>query len=449
MTQRVLEARLVEGMRELLVDGSFASRHRAHEKAFTRQRSLTFVRVMLLVIQKTLRSVQLHLHDFFAALSGSGPLRTVTASAWTQARAKLRHTAFIELSQKAIVEPFYASAEGPVLWRGHRLLALDGSVIRLPQQPELFAHFGGQQEIVNQKGPCGGELPLARLSVLYDCLNRLVLDAQVGQYTQGEHALSRLHLRAAAAKGDVVLADRGYASYLLLAEFAARGMDFVVRCKQQFSAEVAALFERNEDGVSLTVTLSARSRRKEAKAAGLPLEMKVRFVSVRLPTGELEVLVTSLLDEQAYPSEEFLELYHLRWGIETFFGLLKGRLSLENFSGLTVEAVLQDIHSTILLTNLESVLTREAAKRLPQPETTQERRRHRKKINRAVSFHALKGRVLELLLGSKPVEEVLEELTTLFLSTPVSVRPERAQPRKPTVYARLVHYLKHRKKHVF
>lgn len=448
MSERVLEERLVDGMRELLVEGSFASRHRTHEKAFTRKRSLTFVRVMLLIIQKTLRSVQLHLHDFFAALPECGPLRAVTASAWTQARAKLRYTAFVELSQKAIVEPFYSSTEGPVLWRGHRLLALDGSVLRLPQDPELFAHFGGQKEIINQKGPCGAEFTMARLSVLYDCINRLVLDAQVGQYTQSEHALSRLHLHAT-TKGDVILADRGYASYLLLAEFAAQGVDFVVRCKQHFSRETAELFERNEHGVSLTVTLSARSRRKDAKDAGLPLEMKVRFVSVRLPTGELEVLVTSLLDEQAYPSEEFLELYHRRWGVETFFGLLKGRLSLENFSGFTVEAVLQDIFSTICLTNLESVLTREAAKRLPQPEATQERRRYQKKVNRAVSFHALKGRVMELLLGPKPVNEVLDELTTLFLSTPVSVRPERVQPRKPTVYARLVHYLKHRKKHVF
>ena len=448
MTERVLEARVVEEMRDLLVDGNFAARHRTHEKAFTRKRSLTFVRVMLLVIQKTLRSVQLHLHDFFASLPGSEHVRAVTASAWTQARAKLRHTAFVELSQKAIVEPFYTSADEPVLWRGHRLLTLDSSVVRFPQDPELFAHFGGQQEIVNQKGPCGAQLPLGRLSVLYDCLNRLVLDAQVGQYTQSETALSRLHLRTT-TKGDIIIADRGYAGYLLLAEFAARGVDFVVRCKRQFSAETAELFERNEHGVSITVTLSARSRHKEAKAAGLPLELKVRFVTVRLSTGELEVLVTSLLDEQTYPSEEFQELYHLRWGVETLFDVLKGRLSLENFSGLTVEAVLQDIHSTILLTNLESVLTRKAARQLPQPEATQERRRHRKKINRAVSFHALKGRIFDLLAGQDPVEKVLEELTILFRSTPVSIRPERAQPRKPTVYARLVHYLKYRKKHVF
>src|SRR5258708_14550895 len=60
-----------------------------------------------------------------------------------------------------------------------------------------------------------------------------------------------------------------------------------------------------------------------------------RFVSVRLPTGELEVLVTSLLDETLYPTAEFLSVYHWRWGHETFHLMLKGRLELENFSGRT------------------------------------------------------------------------------------------------------------------
>jgi hypothetical protein len=36
-------------------------------------------------------------------------------------------------------------------------------------------------------------------------------------------------------------------------------------------------------------------------------------VSLRLPTGELEVLATSLLDEALYPTQEFLPLYHRRW----------------------------------------------------------------------------------------------------------------------------------------
>ncbi|OQW94875.1 MAG: hypothetical protein BWK79_04470 [Beggiatoa sp. IS2] len=74
---------------------------------------------------------------------------------------------------------------------------------------------------------------------------------------------------------------------------------------------------------------------------------RVRFVRVLLSTGEYEILVTSLLNERLYPTEIFKELYQLCWGIETYYGLLKTRLELENFTGKTVGSVLQDLYSTI------------------------------------------------------------------------------------------------------
>ncbi|MGZ5585334.1 MAG: hypothetical protein ACXWE4_01530 [Methylobacter sp.] len=43
--------------------------------------------------------------------------------------------------------------------------------------------------------------------------------------------------------------------------------------------------------------------------------------------------MTSLCGETRYPSQGFLELYRLGWGIETFYGLLKTRLELKNFTG--------------------------------------------------------------------------------------------------------------------
>lgn len=49
------------------------------------------------------------------------------------------------------------------------------------------------------------------------------------------------------------------------------------------------------------------------RRTGLPEEIKIRFVTVRLKTGGLEVLATNLLDEDACPTQEFGELYHQRW----------------------------------------------------------------------------------------------------------------------------------------
>jgi len=86
-------------------------------------------------------------------------------------------------------------------------------------------------------------------------------------------------------------------------------------------------------------------------------EIEKRFVWVRLSTGEIEVLVTSRLDEEKYTTQMLKELYHLRWGVEGFFGVLKERLKMDNFTGKTVVSVRQDFFATMFLTGLESVLT--------------------------------------------------------------------------------------------
>ena len=71
-----------------------------------------------------------------------------------------------------------------------------------------------------------------------------------------------------------------------------------------------------------------------------------------LKTGEAEILVTALRDEYTDPRADFAELYRLRWGSETFYGILKTRLALENFTGQSVEAIKQDFYATIYLTML-------------------------------------------------------------------------------------------------
>ncbi len=173
----------------------------------------------------------------------------------------------------------------------------------------------------------------------------------------------------------------------------------------------------------------------------------MRFASVRLPAGKLEVLATSLLDEAAYPAAAFLELYRRRWAVETYYGFLKGRLDLENFTGLTVEAVLQDIHAAVFLSNLESVVAREAEAQLPKNGT--DGRVHEAKINQSVSFHSLKNRIIDLLIGKRPVQETLAELRELFLANPVSVRPKRNPPQRPFSPLRSLNFQKRIKKAVF
>ncbi|MEN8220811.1 MAG: transposase [Pseudomonadota bacterium] len=133
--------------------------------------------------------------------------------------------------------------------------------------------------------------------------------------------------------------------------------------------------------------------KKKCKALGLPETITVRFVRFRLSTSEIEVLVTSLLDSDKYTIQMLKELYHLRWGIETLFGVLKERLKLDNFTGKTVAAVKQDFFAALFLIGLESILTQAADLYLFNKSSLKQ---IRQTVNNMVSFNAIKNFIIEM-----------------------------------------------------
>ena len=202
---------------------------------------------------------------------------------------------------------------------------------------------------------------------------------------------------------------------------------------------------KGEGPDSRIVTLTPCAEQAVAvKALDLPVSIRVRFVRVLLATGEFEVLVTSLLDEARYPTEGFLELYGHRWGVESFYGLLKTRLELENFTGTGAEAVRQDFHATVYLSGLESILTAPAQATLDAKAV-----RHPQTVNRAVSFSAIKNAAFDLLVGDLATGPLLEKLTALFLTNPCLDRKGRNPPRVKTSARGLLDFHKRQKKNCF
>jgi hypothetical protein len=437
----------IEQLRGKLRDTQFIARSRVRAQDFTRERQLTFPVVMLFILQKTVKSIQRHLHEFLDELAEGELFEPVTAGAFTHARAKLKHTAFIELNESHVLPWVYGPEQSPSLarWHGHRLLGVDSSVLRLPHSAELREQFG-VVEVTNHLGSTGTTYPEGRMSVLYDVLNRVALDGRLESRRMGEVPLAIEQLSKASA-GDVILSDRGFPGYRFLAWHQRLGLNYIVRCSSGSFPAAQELFRLNRGGCSKVVKLLAPAHeRTELKRLGLPLELTVRFVGVRLPTAQLEVLATSLLEEQSYPTEEFLAVYHHRWGHETFYGVIKGRLDLENFSGQTVEAVRQDFQATLLLCNLETVLVAPTNTELRK---ATEQDHHPKQVNHAVAFHALKDQVINLLYSDTPTEEVIGKLQRLFRGTPVTVRPERKPPRRKLSLHRSYHFQRHVKKIVF
>lgn len=435
---------IITTTRHRLVDQAFCHQHRRDPKAFTRKRHFTFLICMLFLMQKTVQAIQTHLHDFFQALGQPAP--GLTPSAWSQARAKLRYTAFDALNEQTVLQVIYRDRTHPRLrlWRGFRLVGIDSSLQRLPNEEALGQEFGWV-ECANQNGE-SGRYPQARLSVLTDLLNRIALQTFFEPWTTGERDLAARHLQRL-EDWDLALLDRGFAEYHLWAQFVQSGRRFVCRCQANTFAIVKRLFEEDQAGRSVVVELVPhREAAKVVEAQGLPECIRLRFVTVRLNTGELEVLATNLLEESLYPTECFGELYHCRWGIETFYNVLKSRLDLGHFTGLSAEAIRQDVYATVWVSDLESILMAPANQQLQEHSATL---KHPQQVNHAVSFHAIKRHIISLLASQKPVPEVVQELQELFLANPTSQRPERKVPRRKPSGWRSYYYQRHVKKTVF
>ena len=423
----------------LIESNEFKNSHRKNKNVFTRTRSLPFSLVLVLVLRNSVKSLQLVVNEAMNWLGND----LVTASAYSQARYNLKHTAFIELNEKAVVDTMYADENYRTFW-GFRILAVDGSKIRLPNNDKVCDEFGTIAYTNGKDNTEQGEHPYALASVLYDVLNRICLTAKLAPAKAYEVDLAIQHL-SYACNGDLIVMDRNYPSYRNFAEHQQRNLDFVARCSLS-SFSVAREMLSGEGSDSQIVTLRAPEKQRNLiRKLGLPLSLTVRFVRVLLDTGEWEVLATSLLDEERYPTKEFKELYYLRWGVETFYGLIKTRLELENFTGIGPEAIRQDFYSTVYLSGLESILTESAQDILDQKET-----QYPQIVNRAVSFNAIKDQALELLFVNQLESDILlERLTDLFLTNPCLERKDRNPPRKNPSSRRLLDYHRRRKKHCY
>ena len=100
---------------------------------------------MLYLLNLRKHSNQTELDQFFKSIQDQKDAsQVITKSAFFQARKQLSHTAFIALN-KQVVEEVYQSHWKPKTWKGFRLCAIDGTSIRLPNEPDIIEHFGVQK----------------------------------------------------------------------------------------------------------------------------------------------------------------------------------------------------------------------------------------------------------------------------------------------------------------
>ncbi|QQR84899.1 MAG: IS4 family transposase [Flavobacteriales bacterium] len=410
---------ILSAVRRCLASDALRENFRRSPRDFTRERKMPFKKVVLFMLSLSRRSLRLELTGFVRAFADG--VRNVTGSAFNQSRRKVEPGVFKEL-MRVMNQEFYTDNDERVKrWEGFRLLATDGSIINLPHTQELKERYGGTS---NQHG---NRTVQARCSVLYDVLNNMVLHGTLAPCAVGERELALQHLHMC-QEGDLVIYDRGYPGFPLMLALQERGTDFVMRCKHSFNKNVLA-FVRST-ATSNTLQMAPGHNTPITWGPGKHLRLDVRMVKVLLDNGELEVLLTSLTDEQRYPTAAFKDLYRKRWGVERFYNTIKNIARVEHFTGHTDVVIQQDFHAALFMCNLHALLLDEAQDQLPAEHPA---RKLSYKINNNVSFGYMKQEVMRIM-AQEDDEQTMRDLSELFLSTTVPIRPGRTFPRDRDKY---------------
>jgi len=335
----------------LINQESFKIKHRLKTSAFTRNRLLNFPTLVLFLLNFRKNATQTELDQFFklADVNKNHKFkRLVNKAALTKSRKNLSYQTFIDINNQ-LIDKFYAEASSLKKWHGHRLCAIDGSTIRLPNEVEIVAQFGVKKGRLEQR-----DCPMAMASVFYDVLNNIAIDASIMPSGYAERECATTHLQKSNQE-DIILYDRGYTGFWFYAYHLKHNRVFCIRTKtnQELAIKDFINSGKKQDIIEY---LPNKTSQQTCQDKGLSIKpIKLRLIRVNL-ANTVEVLVTNLMDEVRYPAHSFKKLYHLRWGIEENYKKLKQWIEIENFSGKSALSIRQDFYAKIVANNMTAFM---------------------------------------------------------------------------------------------
>jgi len=372
--------------------------------------------------------LQREMDSFFKEVENEAfSIRKITKGGFSQSRKNLSPEAFLELND-VICKDFYEQVDY-LGYHGHRILAVDGSFLNLPNHKTI-------QEEFSSRGMGRGKLKdvnksMCLLSMLYDPVNYMTLDVQTGPTDGSELQLLLRHL-SKVQKGDIILLDRGYPARYLFSALQSKGIDFLIRMKPYWLPVKEFVKSRKQDIEIMMEVPDGDYERYKQQFPSMKKKIKCRMVKVIADNGELQILCTSLLDTAKYKLKEIEELYRIRWGVEEGFKMYKARVQVEAFSGKTATAVKQDIYAKAMMMSLCAALAfpiEEQVIKEYNAEKKKGRIKHSRKINRTYAYWLTKGALIAMFLKQQ-IKNALSFLDTQAKANTEIVRPGRRNLRK-------------------
>jgi hypothetical protein len=301
---------------------------------------------------------------------------------------------------------------------------VDGTTCSMPDTAE-------NQEIwpqpPTQKPGLG--FPLMRLAALLSLNCAAVLDVAMGPYKgkeTGETALFRTLLDSL-EKGDVLLADRYYASYWMIASLSTRGVDSLFRQHQLRKTDFRGGRRLGDDDHVITMKKPAQKPEwmDEQTYEQMPAELTVREVRVGVCQRGFRVkslvLVTTLLDAQLYNKQELARAFRLRWQVELDLRAIKQTMNMSVLRCKSPDMVRKEVWMHLLAYNLIRTLMAKAAK---------EGGIEPREVSFAGALQAVNAFAPVLqMAGKKDLPRLSQILLRIIARHRVGDRPDRFEPR--------------------
>ena len=256
-----------------------------------------------------------------------------------------------------MVVQLLATPETPnAFYRGMRLMAIDGFVLDLPDQPELARVFGRPKS-----GRADGAFPQARVLALSEVGTHVIWKHQIKPLSCGEITMAPCLLRH--LQSDMlVLWDRGFLSYANVKQVLAQGAHLLARIKKNM---VFKPIRRFRDGSFLAKLYPSPHDRNKDRNGIVVRILKYRLKDSGRPgDGETHWLLTTLLSPTTDPAKKLIELYHQRWELEITIDEVKTHLRERPvLRSQTVAGAIQEIEGLLLAHYVVRALMMEAAKR--------------------------------------------------------------------------------------
>lgn len=405
---KILVGKFCKKVYNKLNEQEFIEVSKMQKRDFTRKRKLGFSGTILMVLNKTGKSLQTGIRAFMKSMQLEA--ESYSKQAFSKGRLRVKYEAFREIFRMSVNE-FYQEFK-PKTYKGYRVCAVDGTKLNLPYNEESKTEFGiqdGHGDTIQALGSC-----------LYDVINEFIIDAQIVSCNGNERELAQEHLKYLSSirtAKELIIFDRGYPSAELIDFIEKNGFQYLMRCDRTF---VRGMLPKLTGDDCVITHKFVRSK----------IEVKLRFITITLPDGNTEFLITNLFDS-SFKMQDFAELYHLRLEIETSYDDIKNKLEIENFSGTSSLAIKQDFFATMFLRNLASMMIFENADVINEMHNNRDNKlEYKANVNTVISI--LKTDLIEMLVtDSKRKRSALFKKIYFEISRAVvPIRPDRSFPRK-------------------